>query len=455
MIALPGRYWVLLVFLVLVALMGGGARADILSLVILRPLAVLVCGFAAWSLTPQDVARHRFTFAMIAVVIVLLILQLVPLPSALWRGLPGRAPIVRIDAVSGLGDIWRPLTLTPADTRNALFSLSVPLAVLLLAAKLERGLLERLLPAIIALGLLSGVLGVLQLVGSPTGPLYLYAQTNYGMAVGLFANRNHQAVFLATLFPMLAVFVTTHSGRSHALRDGFAALAAGIFLVPLLLVTGSRAGILVALVGLAAVPWLLRLAPAGRKARTPHPLWQWLRSPRGLMIGGLVLILLMGGLTVALSRAEAVNRLLHAGADEELRFKVWPIILNLIPQYLPLGSGSGSFVQVFQMAEPDQILRPTYLNHAHNDLLEVLLTNGIPGALLLLAAGTAWVLAARRAFVAPLTGEGVLFARLGVVVIGQLALGSLSDYPLRTPFLAGLLVLATLWSGRGGVKSFR
>ena len=38
-----------------------------------------------------------------------------------------------------------------------------------------------------------------------------------------------------------------------------------------------------------------------------------------------------------------------------------------------------------------------------------------------------------------------MFARLGSVIILMLSIASLGDYPLRTPSLSGLLVLATIW----------
>lgn len=454
-----GGHWMLAGFLVFAALIGGSARPDVLSLVILRPAAILACAWGAWKLSGDALRRHRFAFGMIAATILLAAIHLVPLPPAVWQALPGRALVAEIGGRTELGPVWRPISLTPDDTRNALFSLSVPLAVLLLGAELRRPALERLLLVMVAVGLVSGFVGLLQLLGPPTGPLYLYRQTNYGAATGLFANRNHQAIFLATLFPMLAALVTTRRGTLHATRDAYGALAAGIFLIPLLLVTGSRAGVVLGAAGLLSVPALLRLETRReRRGRATVPLsgWRRVQSPRALITAGALLAVGLAALTIGLSRAESVTRLIGVGADEELRFKVWPVILATIPTYFPVGSGIGSFVQVFQVVEPDRILRPTYLNHAHNDVLEVLLTAGLPGAALLLVALAGWAVAARRAFATGIDGaDGVLFARLGVVLIGLLALGSVGDYPLRTPFLAAALSLATLWSGglgRGSSK---
>jgi hypothetical protein len=66
---------------------------------------------------------------------------------------------------------------------------------MLFALQLERNDLERTLPALIMMGALSGIIGVLQLAGSATGTLHFYEITKNGSAVGLFANRNHAAAF--------------------------------------------------------------------------------------------------------------------------------------------------------------------------------------------------------------------------------------------------------------------
>jgi len=424
-----------------------------LSLIVLRPVAIAVSAFAAWGLTRDQILRHRFAFAMMAAVFALTILHLVPLPPAIWSALPGREILVQIDAAAAIGPIWRPLSVAPAGTVNAFFSLFIPLAVLLLGVRLSTAMQHRLLLIVVLIGLFSALLGLLQLLGSPTGPLYLYRNTNYGVATGLFANRNHQAIFLATLLPMLAALAMSARGTPKQLLFSYGALISGAFLLPLLLITGSRIGIMTGALGLLSVPFLMRFdkrKPASPKQRKGPGLrlWRWLSGPRGLVAMGATFVAVLAGLTIWLSRAASVTRVVDAEAGDELRFKVWPVIFDNVTAYFPLGSGIGSFVPVFKIVEPDAILRPTYLNHAHNDPLEVLLTAGIPGALLMVAAVVAWAIAARRAFSGSLADPNILFARTGVIVIGLLGIGSLTDYPLRTPFLAALLVVAALWSSR-------
>ena len=444
-------FWALVLFLALVFFTGGGARGDIQSLIILRPVTVLMCGFALWSLKREHVQANRFLFGMAVAIFALVGLHLVPLPPAIWSSLPGREIITEIDKTAGLGDVWRPLTMVPSGGWNAFYSLFVPLAVLLLGVQLSREERFQLLPVLMGLGLFSGFIGLLQTIGDPQGLLYFYSVTNNGSAVGLFANRNHQAILLATLFPMLAVYACAGvKSEEQAKVRGYIALAAAVVLVPLILVTGSRAGLIVGVVGLLSVALLYRrpkiVVPKKRKSNKLDLRW---------LLGAFAVICL-GGLTVIMSRAEAFKRISAADQTEDLRFKAWPYVMDMAEKYFPVGSGAGSFVEVFQRDEPYELLEPSYFNHAHNDWLELYLTFGLPGLLLLTCVVFVFGKATLGAFRAEI-GEGrdVLFARLGAVTVVILALGSIGDYPLRAPALAAVLMIAALWmaSPRGGEVS--
>jgi O-antigen ligase len=436
-------YWALVIFLLLVFLIGGGARADINSLVILRPAAVIFCGIGLWSLKRQHFEVHRFLFYLAIGIFVLVGSHLIPLPPLIWGALPGRELMTEIDRSAGLGSVWRPISMVPSTTWNALYSLFIPLAVLLLGAQLHREQRYMLLPWLLGLGMLSGFLGLLQSIGDPQGALYFYKITNNGAAVGLFANRNHQAIFLACLFPLLAVFASSGiKSEQQAQLRSWIALAGTVVLVPLLLVTGSRAGLIAGFLGLTSIALLYRKpsmsTPKKRKGNKLD--LRWLFAVFGVVF--------LGGLTVLFSRAEALQRITEAGQLDELRFRSWPSIIEMAWKYFPIGSGIGSFVEVYQIDEPLELLQPSYLNHAHNDWLELYLTSGLLGLVGLVVAIAAWLRMTRKSLRAPLgDGRETLFMRLGAVILFILALGSLADYPLRVPSMMCLLVIAALWLG--------
>src|SRR5690606_34739815 len=84
-------------------------------------------------------------------------------------------------------------------------------------------------------------------------------------------------------------------------------------------------------------------------------------------------------------------------------------------------------------------------NHAHNDLLELALTGGLP-ALSILGWFVAWFgLNAASVLRQRDRSASTDFARLGVVMIVVLLLSSVVDYPLRTPLMAALFAMACGW----------
>ncbi|MFD1766081.1 O-antigen ligase family protein [Sphingorhabdus buctiana] len=362
--------------------------------------------------------------------------------------MPGRNEVIAIDSLIGLEPLWRPLTLTPMNGWHAIASLFAPFAVLLLGVQLSRDDLFRLLPVLIGLGALSGLFGLLQAISGGNPVLYFYRITNNGSAVGLFANRNHAAALLACLFPMLAAFTAITFGSVDRQRSRqILAAAIGIVLIPLILVTGSRSGLLLAVIGLMGAAMLYRQPLTGRPVRRSAMQWKFTAAP--LLAG--VTIVCLGLLSLYFSRAEAVERLFLHSAGDDGRAQFWLIAVDLFWKYFPVGSGSGSFVEAFQIAEPNRQLDSTYLNRAHNDWLETAVTFGVPGILLLVVALVAYVKKGYFAwFCADPLRRATVMARMASLAIIILAIASAFDYPLRTPTMMCIFVLLTLWLAESG-----
>ena len=432
--AATSPHFAVLVTLILSAfLFGGGSRGDIVSLVILRPLAALACGYALLTLDSATIRANRALFGLFGAMVLLLALHLVPMPPAMWHLLPGREVIAAIDRAAGLGEVWRPLTFVPSAGWNALFALLVPLAALLLGVQCSPAALDRLLPLLLVLCLVSGLLGVLQMIGPGQGPLYFYRITNNGAAVGLFSNRNHAAVFLACYAPMAATWIAAAPAVHGTGRRRLILASAGLALiVPLIVAAGSRAGLLIGAVGLVAAAAILHKARLGSPARAD------LKRFGG---GAAALALALSAVFFVFSRGQAVERLSAADQGEDLRFQAWGTVFRGIREFMPFGSGAGSFAESYQIFEPDALLSPSYFNHAHNDFLEVAMTLGLPGLGLIGFAVWLWLFGTWRAW----RDGGASRARLGAVLLGLLILASSVDYPLRVPSLAVFAVIAALW----------
>ncbi|QJB69760.1 O-antigen ligase family protein [Parasphingorhabdus halotolerans] len=438
----PLPYFALVGFLILTFITGGGSRADIQSLVILRPAAIIMCALALLTLKLEHIKAYRYLFVIATIIFLLVGSHLVPLPPSIWRALPSGELVSKVYELAGIGEVWRPLSMVPSTTLNAFYSLFVPLAVLLLGSQISAEESFSLLPFILIFGLLSAFVGLLQIMGAPDGSLYFYRITNNGSAVGLFSNRNHQAILLAMLFPMLAVYASAGGRRElnkTKFRNGIM-ISAGAVLIPLLLVTGSRAGLVLGTFGLMAAFLFYSKSVSNRSEIRKVGKWRIF----GIVVGFGTLSL--GAITALMSRGEALQRLFATDQTEDLRFKIWPIIVETSWKYFPTGSGIGSFVEVYQIDEPYNLLARSYVNHAHNDWLEVFMTAGLPGLLILLFCIVAFAIATYRAFVASKKdSSSIQYMRLGAIMVFMLALGSIGDYPLRTPSLSCLFVIASIW----------
>jgi O-antigen ligase len=436
------QFWLLTGFMTLVFLTGGASRVDPLSLALLRPVSVFVSVVALLTLRRDHWQGRKSLAIIMAALFGLALLHVVPLPTAIWQSLPGRAEIAEIDALGGLDDVWRPLTLTPMNGWHAINSLFVPLAVLLLGVQLSREELLGMIPVLIGLGIVSALIGIVQIVGGANSPAYLYRITNNGSAVGLFANRNHAALMLAMILPLLATYVTTTRAASGQVElRKISAFAVALVVLPLILVTGSRAGLVFAVVGVGSM-FLLYRPVAVRALRRGENSMRLVSFP---VLGGMA-VLLTAVSTILLSRAESIERVFGETAVEDARVDYWAVALDLVWKYFPVGSGSGSFAEVYQIVEPDYLLNFSFLNHAHNDWLETAVTFGLPGIILLVATALSF---ARRSlavwFAASTSGRSNELARLATILLLMAAIGSFADYPLRTPIMMAVAALSALW----------
>jgi O-antigen ligase len=92
--------------------------------------------------------------------------------------------------------------------------------------------------------------------------------------------------------------------------------------------------------------------------------------------------------------------------------------------------------------EPFSNLGPSYFNHAHNDVLELLIEGGLGGGLLLVGGIAWWVRQTLRAWQGPDGSDSGALARAGSAITLIFGLASLTDYPLRTPICSVVFLLA-------------
>lgn len=439
-------YLCVLLLLLTAFVVAGGARDDLTSLLFWRPLSMFLLAFAVALHWPQAWQNGRGLLLIACAIVVLPVLQLIPLPPSMWTALPGRELIVAIYRDAGMALPWQPLSVAQARTWNALFSLAAPLALLILVLSLDEHWQRKLLLVLIGIGFFSGILGLVQAIGPANGPLYFYRITNNGLSVGLFANRNHQAMFLAMLYPLIAARLSLFQGKPDQLFfQRSLAVAGGLLLIPLILMTGSRAGLILAVFGIAFAWWVYRSPTSVARAADRQS-----EKRVRLVTFGMVFALIAVVMVVVL-RTPALERMVSTDAAGELRLLALPTVVRAIGDFLPFGSGLGTFVETYQIYEPDKLIMANYFNHAHNDFAELILTAGIP-AVLLMVWGMVLALVSLRSLirnrgleVGGRGGSSQVLGRAGFSVLTMLALASIADYPLRVPSLMLLGIVAAVW----------
>lgn len=404
--------------------MGGSAQGMFTNLALqLIAIAILVWAFLTRTpLKGSKPARMLGWLAAAAVAIVLL--QLIPLPPAIWTKLPGRQMVVDGFALLGQRLPWMPLSLAPADTIATAMAMLPPLAMLALILRLGAYRDSWLLIALLIATFISVALGVMQ-IQTGNGP-YLYPQANLHTASGLFANANHMATLLLVSIPFLVALGVRRWRKMPGSNDRFltATLAGGAAVVVLLGVVLNQSLALLVIgapvIGAAA----LQLIPPGR-----------VRFGRLAAMMGL--LFLAGAAVVAVLVSSGLGQSNRTSVT--MRGEIWNRTGDAIREFDIAGSGVGTFTAIYPLYEDSATIERTYINHAHNDYLELALEGGAPAILLMIAFLAWWSV---RMFVIWRSPNAAELARAACIASAAILLHSLVDYPLRTAAIATIFAMA-------------
>ncbi len=429
------------ILLALSFVFGGASREHALRLAVVELAALPLLIMSADRLIRSGLWReHRFALALLGGLAAIPLIQLIPLPPAIWTGLPGRDEMVLALQLAGLQPGWAPLTLTPDLTWQSVLAILPPAALFLAVLSSSQAQTTRMVAFYLAAAVIAVLLGAAQLA-SGGERLYPWTTTSAGSVTGFFANRNHLATLLLACLPFAAVFGAAVLRRrsEQRLPLWFGALFMGLVVVGLAAIR-SRAGVIlfgpIALVSLLAA---------------------WIAAGRGRPGPGL--LALTGGVAAAVA-AVAILALppilarFDVQSAPEGRFEGWPVVASAAETFLPLGSGVGSFDAVFRSVEPLEKLDATFFNHAHNEYLETWLEAGWPGAALILAF-LVWY--GRRLWAAWKAGpsrERDLQRAASIALLAMLV-HSAVDYPLRTATLAVLFALCAAILEKAGKPTDR
>lgn len=426
--------------LLLALALGGGTRQGLLGdfIVQLASLPLLAWGLVLLAIAPRR-REWRWPLALVAAVLLLPLLQVLPLPPALWTRLPGRELLLEGYRAAGIAPPWLAWSMSPQSTWHAWSFLLAPVAVFIATLQLDAKARRLATLGLLVFAAMAVALGLAQLMGGRESALYFHDITNRGSSVGFFANRNHHAALLYALLPMAAAWAigSLHDERPGRVLAVVLCITLGVVLMLGLGMAVSRAGLLLAMVAGAGI---LAMAWQGGGARRSVAA----RAVMAMGVVGVVLVVQFG--------LFGILQRLERDPMDDYRFQIAGVVAEAARVHAPWGSGLGTFVPVYAAHEPVEVMLGAYVNHAHNDWLELWLEAGVAGLALALAV-VAWWLWATLGVWRNRAGRGSMrgprfnsaldasLARAASLGVGLLLVHSALDYPLRTTALACVFAL--------------
>jgi O-antigen ligase len=409
----------------------GGSPQGLWGNAILQLLAVAIIAWALIERREESLPPlAKQLLIIIALALSLILIQMLPLPAAIWTALPGREFVVRGFEILGIAPGAMPISLAPYDSMATLLALLPPLGMLAAIIGLRAYSTAWLAAALVA-GAMAGVLlGILQ-VSSPspeTSSWYLYRVSNFGLATGLFANSNHMANLLLVTIPFVAAVGATLRERAADVRmrsAGLAVASSGLVLAIVgLILNQSLAGIGLG-VPVVLASLLILLGPSGVWTR------RWLMA---IGVGGLAAIALLWASPIS----SPLNKL-GASTSIATRHEIAANSLALAGEFAPIGTGLGTFPRFYSMSEDPTKVDRYYVNHAHNDYLELAVETGVPGLLLILLFLAWWAVAVGRMLQSAAADQ---FALASAIASAAILLHSVVDYPLRTAAISSVFAMS-------------
>lgn len=419
------------VYLLLCLLLGGASSAGFAAnglLQVLGLFCILIVVLSGMLPVLPQVARRLLI--LVGAAAALLTIELIPLPPFLWKLLPGRGAVAEGYALLGMAAPWLPISLSASGTLAALTSLIPVVAVIVLVyASSGYGRLFCVY-TIIATAIVSIVLGLLQKMQGPDSVYYIYDITNRGGVVGFFANRNHLATLLLATIPFIgALGISPHRNdkqdESKVGRLMVTGCIALLIAVGVIVVRSSAGWLMLPPAIFAATAVFLR----GENGKVPGAV---------LQIGAvLAAVCIIASIVAPIKMNDLGDKL--SGMDPHMRNESIRTTAVAAIDHLPFGSGGGSFVRIYPQYENVETASLEYLNHAHDDYVEVALEHGLPGLALIALAIAFWFIRTRQIW---RPGQGDALSRAGSIVIAIVAAHSLVDYPLRTTAMAAVAAFA-------------
>ena len=381
--------------------LGGGTNPQLITDAIIQIATITICTSLLFMKRGKKVDVSIVLFLLL--VFTVIIIQIVPLPIAVAKNIWPRAvqdAWLAADSAARFGNI----SIVADKTLSVMIHyISLALLLLVLAELSYDELIS--ITRIVMLGVAVLMLMALMQMSTARVGVGIEVGLPFPLRAGAFTNANHFATMMMMVIPPIVYWA--YQGNKIL---GFSLLA---LVWALLFGASSVAGIL----GGLAISLISINQFSDKKILRVFSL------PALAITMVLFIAITYGSLT-------KISKDLDFG-----RLDFYKTTLSAIKQNLLFGTGFGTFVQAYQIYELPKDIYPEYVNHAHNDYLELILEGGLvaASAIVLYLLFIGWKAYSRRADA---------FAKIALLSIVAALVHSLVDYPLRTMAIGFLFVLA-------------
>ncbi len=323
-------------------------------------------------------AQSAIVMVLLCVFLLLLLFQMVPLPSGWVKTLsPGTYDLHSALSFEPSASSF-PISFVPFFTKIEFFkwvSLVGFFMILLLWRPLGESDRARnhLILVIVLVGTGEALYGIFEFFSGHRHILHLDMSDSLSSVTGTYINRNQLAGYFSMVIPLSLGFLFSreawqrgrHSGWRHQLTslDGRTLLIGFSVVVMILglLFSASRMGIASLLLSFSLFSFLFR----GHEKRQKF-------SKTSILILGLALLW-----AAWIGLDAVVSRFFTASEDFKTRFNIWMDTFQIFKDFPLLGSGLGTFLQIFPMYR--SFHTRGLVTHAENDFLQLASEIGIIG----------------------------------------------------------------------------
>lgn len=411
--------WLLLI---LAVILGGGGRGYPLFNLPVQLAALVVLGLSFKQVKEFFVRVSWPLKTLTCLTIALPLVQLIPLPPAIWSALPGRELVMESFSLIGQQGRWFPISVSPSLTLLAAIGLIAPFAVLVLASRLDYQRRKLALTLLVVLGVANVLIGATQLMTNGATKFYHWTNTNH--LLGSFANHNSAGFFLVIcLCALVELFDTIRP--NVGLKACYGAAWLMIFLAVIL--TQSRSSIT-----LLVFPFTLFVTKAFSRSHhkggfSKRSIVTVLVATSAILFAGIFLIQYS---TISQSYERFEN-------FDDARPAIWEDSWVSKQRFWPVGAGVGVFDEVYQLDESLENLRPARAGRAHNEYIETMVESGTIAPMLIIL----WMIYFLWRANANRRNRNDTFSSF-LAIMACFALQSFVDYPLRSQALLCIAALA-------------